>query len=1003
MPSIQEGAPKIANMRFLQLNLNHCEAAQELLKESVRELNIDIAILSEPYIGNTTTSWASDTSGTSAIWSVSGQILRNAMTTQCGFVRATVCGIVIYSFYIPPRYDIEEFKSIIDVMTTDAAGRSSVLIVGDFNAWATEWGCRRTNERGRVLLESLAVLDVVLLNSGNRQTFNRNGRGSIIDIAFASADICGRLSWHLCDQYTHSDHSAIVIEIRDPVPSPTVISKRELTGWKCNTFDREMFGLSMGDIQLSGSPDNMAEQLISCVTRSCDASMSRRKHGINKPSVYWWNEEIAQLRKDCIKARRRYVRSRGRPDNDLHHQNLKDKKKALKMAIRRSKRLCFLGICDDLDGNPFGLAYKLVRKKLKCWSTSSPEEATTLYKIVTHLFPEQSMTTWDDNIPEAGFNFPSVTLLEVQMAVSRFQDKKAPGLDGIPNVVLKEVVRCCPDQLLKLMNCCLQRGSFPTIWKRQKLVLLPKEGKPLEDPSSYRPLCMIDTCGKLLEGIICRRLEECIDSAKGLSETQYGFRKNRSTIGAIKAVIDTAKEAIEGKIWKNGSKEYCVVVTLDVKNAFNTAKWGNIVNALSRLSIPTYLLAMVRDYFSNRVLVYDTNVGIKEHEVTGGVPQGSVLGPLLWNVMYDGVLRLSLPERVKIIGFADDIALVIVAKTVDEAKTVTEGSVCVVRTWLASMGLTLAEQKTEAVLITSRKKTEYIRLHIGGCEINTKDSLKYLGVMIDNRLSFRQHLEYVRVKAVDTCNALCRVMPNTRGPKYLRRRILAGVVGSIILYAAPIWAESGTRNKYCWTKIASVSRNAALRVCCAYRTVSDDAAFVIAGIIPTDILAREAARIWSSRGQFQSQSAINDARGSSIEEWQVRWSTSAKGRWTHTLIPDVRIWYNRRHGCVNYYITQFLSGHGCFRSYLYRFGLDSSPLCPYCVGAVEDPEHVFFFCPRFRSQRNNLERDVGTAICAGNMAQIMLSTLGNWELVCGFVRFVLIKLWEQERIRKGIV
>lgn len=876
------------------------------------------------------------------------------------------------------------------------------MMVGDFNAWATEWGCPRTNERGRVLLESFAVLDVVLMNCGNEQTFNRNGGGSIIDIAFASASISSRLSWYISDIYTHSDHSAIIMEITDHVPSPALISRQELVGWKCNTLDREIFNCCMGTTELSGSPDNMAEQLISRITLSCNASMARRKYGINKASVYWWNEEIAQLRKDCIRARRRYVRTRGRPDNELHHQNLKLKKKALKLAIRRSKRICFLNICDDVDNNPFGFAYKLVTKKLKCLSTPSPREAEMLDKIVAHLFPRQNVTTWDSYNPDVSFSFPTVTFPEIQQAVSRFQDKKAPGPDGIPNVILKEVVKCCPEQLLQLVNSCLQHGSFPTIWKRQKLVLLPKDGKPVEDPSSYRPLCMIDTCGKLLEGIICKRLEECIDTAKGLSETQYGFRKRRSTIDAIRAVLDTAEKAIGGKIWKNGSKEYCVVVTLDVKNAFNTANWENIVNALSRLSIPAYLIAIIKDYFRRRVLIYDTDVGMKEYNVTGGVPQGSVLGPLLWNVMYDGVLRLNLPQRANIIGFADDIALVIVAKTIDEAKTVSEGSMYVVRSWLSSMGLSLAEHKTEAVLISSRKKMEYISLNIGDCEIETKDSLKYLGVMIDNRLSFKHHLDYVRLKAGRTCMALCRIMPNTRGPKYLRRKVLAGVVVNIILYAAPVWAEC-TKFKTYRQKIISVCRIAALRVCCAFRTVSDEAAFVIAGMIPIDILAREAGHISASRGLPDSSSAISDAKENSITEWQARWSNSAKGRWTHTLIPDIGTWYSRKHGYVNYYLTQFLSGHGCFRSYLYRFGRDSSPFCPYCIGIMEDPEHVFFVCPRFSLERANMERLVGSSVCPDNIVQIMLTSLGNWEHVCEFVKLVLVELRREEEIRKGIV
>ena len=94
-----------------------------------------------------------------------------------------------------------------------------------------------------------------------------------------------------------------------------------------------------------------------------------------------------------------------------------------------------------------------------------------------------------------------------------------------------------------------------------------------------------------------------------------------------------------------------------MKNAFNTANWLNIVNALKALKTPQYLVTIIQDYLSNRVLIYDTDLGPMQYNVTAGVPHVSVLGPLLWNVIYDGVLRIVLAGSSKMFGFADDIAL----------------------------------------------------------------------------------------------------------------------------------------------------------------------------------------------------------------------------------------------------------------------------------------------------------------------------------------------------------
>ncbi|KAI8122634.1 Retrovirus-related Pol polyprotein from type-1 retrotransposable element R1 [Lucilia cuprina] len=185
-------------------------------------------------------------------------------------------------------------------------------------------------------------------------------------------------------------------------------------------------------------------------------------------------------------------------------------------------------------------------------------------------------------------------------------------------------------------------------------------------------------------------------------------------------------------------------------------------------------------------------------------------------------------------------------------------------------------------------------------------------MLIDSKLSFKSHIKYIEAKARKSATSLCRIMPYTRGPKYHRRKILAGVVKSIMQF------------KTYSNKLNSVYRLTALRVCSAYRTVSDEAAFVIAGLIPVDLLAAEIGSI-----HMDNITKIG-ARSKTLESWQRRWSATTKGRWTYTLIPNPNKWLGRKHGHVEYHTTQFFSGHGAYIHYLHRFGLTESPLFPIC-------------------------------------------------------------------------
>lgn len=979
-------------MKVLQANLNRSRLADDLLEQLVTELKVDLVIISEQYKNKNTARWYSDTLGTAAIWipKLNSIVVENG-GSDAGFVHLKCNMVTIFSCYFTPNESIDQFQQKLDILEdTILRTEGAVIVAGDFNARAVEWGMPSINSRGNKILEMAARLGLNVMNEGDTRTFRRPGyNGSIPDITLASECVVPKLTnWRVIEDFTGSDHQYIVYDVLN---DHRITGSKQKAKWNATKMDKGKLQaiIERGKDRAvrNENADSTVRATMELIHKACKASMPLKKtlHGNKKPA-YWWTDEVAEQRKWCLKCRRKATRTRRRGETEAAAaaQLYKQAKKGLRKIILKSKRASWEMLRSEIELDPWGLGYKVVMKKLGKLAPSPLMNAEETQHIVDTLFPTHPDREERKYVVENS-EIPMFTEEELLKAVSAMKSGKAPGPDGVPTEALKVTARSCPSILLNMYNKSLEEGMFHKQWKEQRLVLVSKGKGDPRSPSAYRPLCMLNTAGKLLERLLKPRLVTAIREGGDLSNKQYGFRCGRSTIDAIQEVGKIARVAQTGNHF---SRKIVLLVTLDVKNAFNSARWPDIMQALEiTFKVPKYLLRIIDSYLSNRILLFDTTEGQHKKKVTAGATQGSVLGPDLWNAMYDGLLKMEMPENASLIGFADDVAAVIVAKDTESAQRKLGHVMREVTEWMEQYGLSIATEKTEIVMITKKHIPTLVPMRIGMESIETKSHVKYLGMRIDTKLTYWCQIQHAADKAAKVTTALSRLMGNIRGPGQNKRRLLMSVTHSIMLYGCEVWADALRIEKY-RKRMAAVQRRGALRVTCSYRTVSEPAVLVIAGIVPIDLMALERRDMYNVKETAGKKELKQLLKARTMQRWQERWNEDSRGRWTARLIRDLRGWTERKFGEVNFFLTQFLSGHGYFAEYLYRMGKRPSKNCIYCDADKDDAFHTFFECQMWAPIRRQLESSIGE-LKADDIIEKMVSNIYCWEKVATYVEDVL--------------
>ena len=655
--------------------------------------------------------------------------------------------------------------------------------------------------------------------------------------------------------------------------------------------------------------------------------------------------------------------------NDLNSSNPKQYWKIVKMLVKNNTKSCE--------------TIPPLRKQDQSLSVSDVDKANVLNDYFVSISTiDDSHTTLPDFIlkTNSSLNNIRITDREISDILLNLNVNKATGPDEISHRMLKETHSTICQPLCILFNRSMQENSYPNCWKLANVMPLFKKGDH-DTPSNYRPISLISCVGKVMERVIFKHMYNFFHTNDLIFRNQSGFLPNHSTVFQLIDIYDQICRAFDEK------KSTCIVFC-DISKAFDRVWHRGLLFKLRQYGISGNLINWISNYLSNRSQRVFINSSFSETSIlNAGVPQGSVLGPLLF-LIYVNDIADSLLSTTRL--FADDSSLAVSSQNIVDMETILNTDLSSITQWSKQWLVNFNPSKTEVMFFTLAQR-DRPSLYFEDTPLSFVDHHKHLGLTFSHDGSWHSHIENI-------VNSASKVLGSMRMLKFKLKRqslnqIYVSYLRPIIEYASLVWDNCTNYEKETLDKIQyeaarlvtgltrSVSierllneigwvslsdRRIIQKLILVYKEKQGNLPIYLHEIFPTSV---QNSNPYNLRNNDDFQSIIRRTEiysksviPSSIKLWNqldidirnsptlTAFKAKLKLHFKPPVVPKLYLIGDRS---LSVYHSRIRNRCSNLNAHLHYNHLLESPSCE-CGFQTEDPEHYFFRCPRFANERQIL-------------------------------------------------